>query len=152
MQFVEMTYAYHCCAFEFPEKQKGYDSNLHRHYEEFKEKISDECTLPPTESEVISNKKKHDRSNISVSSHFGRMKRILSDHKDQWWIRNFPEVGAPTYNMRKFPKNCMKLKEFGSGGVRPKFYYEDPPLKIVIISRLRSIMFHVICEILSSIH
>ena len=29
----------------------------------------------------------------------------------------------------KFPKNCMKLKEFGpGGGARPKFYYVDPPL------------------------
>ena len=28
----------------------------------------------------------------------------------------------------KFPKNCMKLKEFGRGGARPKFYYVDPPL------------------------
>ena len=30
----------------------------------------------------------------------------------------------------KFPKNCMKLKEFGprGGGTRPKFYYVDPPL------------------------
>ena len=28
-----------------------------------------------------------------------------------------------------FPKNCMKLKEFGpQGGARPKFYYVDPPL------------------------
>ena len=28
-----------------------------------------------------------------------------------------------------FPKNCMKLKEFGpGGGGRPKFYYVDPPL------------------------
>ena len=116
MQFAEMTYAYHCCAFEFPEKQKGYDSNLHRHYEEFKEKISDECTLPPTESEVISNKKKHDRSNISVSSHFGRMKRILSDHKDQWWIRNFPEVGAPTYNIAKISQKLHEIERIWIGG------------------------------------
>ena len=32
----------------------------------------------------------------------------------------------------KFLKNCMKLKEFGppgGGGVRPKFYYVDPPLE-----------------------
>ena len=29
----------------------------------------------------------------------------------------------------KFPKNCMKLKEFGPpGGAHPKFYYVDPPL------------------------
>ena len=30
----------------------------------------------------------------------------------------------------KFPKNCMKLKEFGPpcGETRPKFYYVDPPL------------------------
>ena len=66
MQFAEMTYAYHCCAFEFPEKQKGYDSNIHRHYEEFKEKISDECTEPPVRSEVISSRKKYDRSNILI--------------------------------------------------------------------------------------
>ena len=26
-----------------------------------------------------------------------------------------------------FPKNCMKLKEFGPGGAHPKFYYVDPP-------------------------
>ena len=33
----------------------------------------------------------------------------------------------------KFPKNCMKLKEFGPGGegARPKFYYVDPPLASV---------------------
>ena len=31
-----------------------------------------------------------------------------------------------------FPKNCMKLKEFGPpGGARPKFYYVDPPLESV---------------------
>ena len=30
----------------------------------------------------------------------------------------------------KFPKNCMKLKEFGPGGARPKFYYVDPPLSV----------------------
>ena len=28
----------------------------------------------------------------------------------------------------KFPKNCMKLKEFGRC---PKFYYVDPPLQWV---------------------
>ena len=38
-------------------------------------------------------------------------------------------VGTPTYDFAKFPKNCMKLKEFGpKGGVRPKFYYVDPSL------------------------
>ena len=43
-------------------------------------------------------------------------------------------MGAPTPGGRqhtilpKFPKNCMKLKEFGPGG-RPKFYYVDPPLR-----------------------
>ena len=41
----------------------------------------------------------------------------------QWQIQDFPEVGAPTpqggANTRfcqNFPKNCMKLKEFGPGG------------------------------------
>ena len=30
----------------------------------------------------------------------------------------------------KYPKNCMKLKEFGPGGAHPKFYYVDPPCYI----------------------
>ena len=32
--------------------------------------------------------------------------------------------------LQKFPKNCMKLKEFGpsGGGAHPQFYYVDPPL------------------------
>ena len=40
-----------------------------------------------------------------------------------------------------FPKNCMKLKEFGpgGGGARPKFYCVDPPL-----------MFYIIIEILTN--
>ena len=49
----------------------------------------------------------------------------------------FPGEGAPTSQggrqhtiLPNFPKNCMKLKEFGppGGGARPKFYYVDPPL------------------------
>ena len=40
----------------------------------------------------------------------------------QWRIQDFPEVGAPTfrgaptYDLQNFPKNCMKLKEFGPRG------------------------------------
>ena len=33
-----------------------------------------------------------------------------------------------------FPKNCMKLKEFGSRGGRPKFHYVDPPLAALYMS------------------
>ena len=44
----------------------------------------------------------------------------------QWRIQDFPEEGAPTpqggrqhTNLSNFPKNCMKLKEFGPpGGAR----------------------------------
>ena len=62
-------------------------------------------------------------------------------HSLQWRIQDFPEVGAPTPQggrqhtiLPKFPKNCMKLKEFGPrGGARPKFYYVDPPLVYDII-------------------
>ena len=39
-----------------------------------------------------------------------------------WRIQDFPEVGAPN-----FPKNCMKLKEFGQGGVPHAPL--DPPLQ-----------------------
>ena len=35
-----------------------------------------------------------------------------------------------------FPKNCMKLKEFGPPGGRPKFYYVDPPLVCSVWSPL----------------
>ena len=56
----------------------------------------------------------------------------------QWRIQDFPEEGAPTLQggrqhtiLPNFPKNCMKLKEFGpGGGARPKFYYLDPPLVV----------------------
>ena len=41
----------------------------------------------------------------------------------QWQIQDFPDEGVPTPQgghqhtiLPKFPKNCMKLKEFGSGG------------------------------------
>ena len=45
---------------------------------------------------------------------------------DQWRIQDFPEEGAPTLRggrqhtiLPNFPKNCMKLKEFGPpGGAR----------------------------------
>ena len=49
----------------------------------------------------------------------------------QWQIQDFREVGAPnlqgasTYDytiMPNFPKNCLKLKEFGRGA-HPKFYF-----------------------------
>ena len=51
-------------------------------------------------------------------------------------IQDFPEVGVPTLQgghqhmiLPMFPKECMKLKEFGPGrSARPKFYYVDPPL------------------------
>ena len=45
----------------------------------------------------------------------------------------FPRDGVPTYDMPNFPKNCMKLKEFGGGRfMRPQFYYVDPPLGIFV--------------------
>ena len=38
--------------------------------------------------------------------------------------------GAPTYDLPKFPQNCMKLKEFGPpGGMRPLV----PPLDLPLI-------------------
>ena len=63
---------------------------------------------------------------------------LLKVQKIQWRIQDFPEVGEPTLQggrqhtiLPNFPKNCMKLKEFGPpGGARPKFYYVDPRLEI----------------------
>ena len=47
--------------------------------------------------------------------------------------RQLSRDGRQHMILPNFPKNCMKLKEFGppgggGGGARPKFYYEDPPL------------------------
>ena len=42
-----------------------------------------------------------------------------------------PRRGRQHTILPNFPKNCMKLKEFGppgGGGARSKFYYVDPPL------------------------
>ena len=41
-----------------------------------------------------------------------------------------------------FPKNCMKLKEFGpsGGGGRPKFYYVDPPLVTLTFKEVTSLI------------
>ena len=41
---------------------------------------------------------------------------------------NSPGGGRQHTILPNFPKNCMKLKEFGPPGGRPKFYYVDPPL------------------------
>ena len=58
-------------------------------------------------------------------------------HRLQWRIQDFPEEGAPTPRgarqhtiLPKFPKNHMKLKEFGprGGGARPLSPPLDPPL------------------------
>ena len=52
----------------------------------------------------------------------------------QWRIQDFPEVGAPTLHggrqhmiLPTFPKNCMKLKEFGPRAGRASL--APPPLR-----------------------
>ena len=77
---------------------------------------------------------------INVSFHQHKLSLINDMVKldsSQWRIQDFPEEGAPTLQggrqhtiLPNFPKNCIKLKEFGppGGGARPKFYYVDPPL------------------------
>ena len=56
-------------------------------------------------------------------------------YRYRWRIQDFPEVGAPTFQGRphkilpNFPKNCMKLKEFGPGGGRMSLVPRlDPPM------------------------
>ena len=62
----------------------------------------------------------------------------------QWRIQDFPEEGAPTPRggrqntiLPNFPKNCMKLKEFGPpGGRAPPL---DPPLDGVLNTKCNNI-------------
>ena len=56
-------------------------------------------------------------------------------YRYRWRIQDFPEVGAPTFQGRphkilpNFPKNCMKLKEFGPGVGRTSLVPRlDPPM------------------------
>ena len=44
-----------------------------------------------------------------------------------------PRWGRHYTLLPKFPQNCMKLKEFGRGRGRPKFYYVDLPLHNVFL-------------------
>ena len=66
----------------------------------------------------------------------------------QWRIQDFPEEGAPTPRggrqhtiLPHFPKNCMKLKEFGppGGGARPSRPPLDPPLLFTMRKTNKSI-------------
>ena len=57
---------------------------------------------------------------------------------NQWRIQDFPEEGAPTPQgghqhtiLPKFPKNCMKLKEFGPPGGRAS---PAPPLRSATVN------------------
>ena len=60
----------------------------------------------------------------SVGTNWGNCVKIIGGEGDglQWRIQDFPEVGAPTfqgtptYILSNFPKNRMKLKEFGPRG------------------------------------
>ena len=85
---------------------------------------------------VLSNQQENDkfqeckvRLNVTQSS-------LLLKPK-QWRIQDFPEEGAPTPQgvrqhtiLPNFPKNCMKLKEFGSQGGRASLAPPlDPPLQ-----------------------
>ena len=58
---------------------------------------------------------------------------VIPENKYSVADLGFPEEGRQHTISPKFPKNCMKLKEFGpQGGARPKFYYVDPPLVLAM--------------------
>ena len=61
---------------------------------------------------------------------------LLSVHLH--WTKNktaadpdFSRRGSPTFYLPKICRNCMEMKKIGPGrrGMRPKFYYVDPPLQ-----------------------
>ena len=69
----------------------------------------------------------HENSHgVSLSCELCPKKSTKIFSSDQWRIQDFPEEGAPTPRgggrqhtiLSKFPKNCMKLKEFGPPGGR----------------------------------
>ena len=83
------------------------------------------------ESERLNGNLATEQSLNCHSSNFDKVSQI------QWRIQDFPEVGAPILWGRgcrhtilpNFPKNCMKLKEFGPTGGRMSLTFPlDPPL------------------------
>ena len=73
------------------------------------------------------------KTRIHVFCVYFRIEPISKFNTIQWRIQDFPEEGAPTPQvgcqhmiLPYFPKNCMKLEEFGPhGGARPS----HPPLR-----------------------
>ena len=55
----------------------------------------------------------------------------------QWRIQDFPEVGRQHTILPNFPKNGMKLKEFGSSG-------GDPPLTLHDLTCLSHLILYYI--------
>ena len=55
---------------------------------------------------------------------------VYSPLDDSGGSRFSPRWGRQHTILPNFPKNCMKLNQFGPPGERayPKFYYVDPPL------------------------
>ena len=52
--------------------------------------------------------------------------------------------GAPTYNFAKFSPKLHEIERIWTpGGARPKFYYVDPPLNL-LIRRIREVMINLI--------
>ena len=77
--------------------------------------------------------------NVFIKAKYYYWKKNVLDSL-QRRIQDFPEVGAPTPQGRRqhtilpnFPKNCMKLKEFGPPwGVYPYCPPLDPPLVWIV--------------------
>ena len=70
----------------------------------------------------------HPNGNLAVHKSVGRSHPNSNANgiwgiQNQWRIQDFSQVGAPTLQhtiLPKFPKNCMKLKEFGPPGGVPR--------------------------------
>ena len=64
---------------------------------------------------------------------FPRLKHKIDRYdKYQWRIQDFPGEapilkGVPSYHLINFYRNCMKMKEFWFGGVRPSL---QPPRSV----------------------
>ena len=79
----------------------------------------------PTYDFAKFSQKVHEIERIWTPGGGARPKFYVDPPPIQWRIQDFPEEGAPTLQggrqhtiLPNFPKNCMKLKEFGPGGAR----------------------------------
>ena len=117
-------------------KESSYsDNTLVGNWNEKRFDVREQRKAKPLPSDVSTHALMHTHTHTHTHSGGSR----ISPRRGRQLLRG----GRQHKILPKFPKNCMKLKEFGPGG-HPKFYYVDLPLHThthTLVADLRSNIF-----------